>query len=125
MVDGLILMMFLLFRAFRKTLHVATNTEETILDTLYERVNKILLLLLTELFTKENLQGSGGSKGGVRDMRPRGPNSFNFMQFLRKYGKILCWHPPAEELAPPPRGNPGSVTAKYLPHIFQKISDVS
>ena len=40
MVDGLILMMFLLFRTFRKTLHVATNTEETILDILYERVNK-------------------------------------------------------------------------------------
>ena len=45
MVDGLILMMFLLFRTFRKTLHVATNTEETILDILNERVNKILLLL--------------------------------------------------------------------------------
>ena len=41
-------MMFLLFRTFRKTLHVATNTEETILDILYERVNKILLLLLYE-----------------------------------------------------------------------------
>ena len=40
MVDGLILMMFLLFQTFRKTLHVATNTEETILDILYERVNK-------------------------------------------------------------------------------------
>ena len=42
MVAGLILMMFLLFRTFRKTLHVATNTQETILDILYERVNKIL-----------------------------------------------------------------------------------
>ena len=52
MVDGLILMMFLLFRTFRKTLHVATNTEETILDILYERVNKILLLLY---YFKENL----------------------------------------------------------------------
>ena len=46
MVDGFIPMMFLLFRTFGKTLHVATNTEETVLDILYERVNKLLLLLL-------------------------------------------------------------------------------
>ena len=53
---------------------------------------------------------SGGSKGGARDARPpRGPNSFNFMQFLRNFGKIICWRPPWE-LAPPPRGNPGSAT---------------
>ena len=38
-----------------------------------------------------------------------GPNSFNFMQFLGKFGKIVCWRPPGE-LAPPPRGNPGSAT---------------
>ena len=25
---------------------------------------------------------------------PRGPNSFNFMQFLGKFGKIVCWCPP-------------------------------
>ena len=25
---------------------------------------------------------------------PGGPNSFNFMQFLEKFGKIVCWHPP-------------------------------
>ena len=25
---------------------------------------------------------------------PEGPNSFNFMQFLRKFGKIVCWRPP-------------------------------
>ena len=58
MVDGLILMMFLLFRTFRKTLHVATNTEETILDILYERVNKILLLYyyyLEQLFHYSSL----------------------------------------------------------------------
>ena len=40
---------------------------------------------------------------------PGGPNSFNFMQFLGKFGKIVCWRPPGE-LAPPPRGNPGSAT---------------
>ena len=36
---------------------------------------------------------SGGSKGGARDARPPppgGPNSFNFMQFLGKFGKIVC-----------------------------------
>ena len=31
---------------------------------------------------------------------PRGPNSFNFMQFLEKFGKIVCWHPPPGELVP-------------------------
>ena len=46
MVDGLILMMFLLFRTFEKTLHVATNTEETILDILYERVNKNIIIII-------------------------------------------------------------------------------
>ena len=24
---------------------------------------------------------------------PQGPNSFNFMQFLGKFGKIVCWRP--------------------------------
>ena len=46
----------------------------------------------------------------ILDAPPRGPNSFNFMQFLGKFGKIVCWRPPGE-LAPPPRGNPGSATA--------------
>ena len=38
---------------------------------------------------------SGGSKGDARDARPPGgSNSFNFMQFLGKFGKIVCWRPP-------------------------------
>ena len=45
----------------------------------------------------------------ILDARPPGPNSFKFMQCLGKFGKIVCWHPPGE-LAPPPRGNPGSAT---------------
>ena len=45
----------------------------------------------------------------ILDAPPRGPNSFNFVQFLGKFGKIVCWRPPGE-LAPPPRGNPGSAT---------------
>ena len=53
--------------------------------------------------------------GGARDAcaPPGGPNSFNFMQSLGHFGKIVCWRPPGE-LAPPPRGNPGSATASYL-----------
>ena len=38
----------------------------------------------------------------------------NFMQFLRKFGKIVCCRPPLPHprgLAPPPEGNPGSATA--------------
>ena len=48
---------------------------------------------------------------------PWGPNSFNFMQFLGKFGKIVCWRPPGE-LAPPPRGNPGSATGLNGIHCF-------
>ena len=37
---------------------------------------------------------SGRSKGGVRDAcPPGGPNSFNFMHFLGKFAKIVCWGP--------------------------------
>ena len=46
----------------------------------------------------------------VKFWTPGGPNSLNFMQFLGKFGKIVYWRPPGE-LAPPPRGNPGSATA--------------
>ena len=42
----------------------------------------------------------GGAGVAVADLRgvrdacpPGGPNSFNFMQFLGKYGKIICWCP--------------------------------
>ena len=48
--------------------------------------------------------------GGARDAcPPGGPNSFDFMQFFGKFGNFVCWRPPGE-LAPPPRGNPGSAT---------------
>ena len=49
-------------------------------------------------------EGSGGSKG-EREGRPppRGSNSFNFMQFLGNFRKILCWRPPGE-LDPPLEG---------------------
>ena len=39
---------------------------------------------------------------------PGAPNSFNFMQFLGKFGAIVCWRPPeswrphlGETLGPP------------------------
>ena len=45
---------------------------------------------------------------------PGGPNSFNFMQSLGKFDKFVCWRPPPPgELAPPPRGNPGSATVSH------------
>ena len=49
---------------------------------------------------------SGGSKGGARDAHPlhRGPDSFNFMQFLGKFGKIVCWRPLLESFRPHLRG---------------------
>ena len=47
---------------------------------------------------------------GRKGRPPGGPNSFNFMQFLGKFDNIVCWRPLPGELAPPPRGNPGSAT---------------
>ena len=54
---------------------------------------------------------SGGSKGSREGRPPGGPNSFNFMQFLGKFGKIVCWHLP-RGVGAPPWGNPGSATAE-------------
>ena len=56
----------------------------------------------------------------ILDARPpRGPNSFNFMQFLGKFGKIVCWRPPGE-LAPPPQGNPRSAADIASGKILQQ-----
>ena len=49
-------------------------------------------------------------RGRMGRAPPGGPNSFNFMQFLGKFGKIVCCRPPGG-LALPPRRNPGSATA--------------
>ena len=43
---------------------------------------------------------------------PWGSKFFQFHAVFGKIGKIVCWHPPGE-LAPPPRGNPGSATDYY------------
>ena len=47
-----------------------------------------------EMVLYNHIYGSGRSKGDTRDAcPPGGPNSFNFMQFSGKYGKIVCWCP--------------------------------
>ena len=48
---------------------------------------------------------SSESKGVQRTSAPVGPNSFNFMQFLGKFGKIVYWCPPGV--------NPGSTTVLF------------
>ena len=69
----------------------------------------------SEVDTVADLRGAQGTRAP-----PGGPNSFNFMQFLGKFDKFLCWRPPGE-LAPPPRGNPGSATVTYsVDHRFQQ-----
>ena len=51
---------------------------------------------------------SGGFRGGAPGARPPTAQHFlNFMQFFKKFGKIICWRPP-RGLAPPPTENPGS-----------------
>ena len=48
--------------------------------------------LLLKFPPKKKSMNSGGSKRGVRDAPP-GPNSFNLMQLLGKFGKVVCWRP--------------------------------
>ena len=38
-----------------------------------------------------DLRGAGGTRDA--HLPPRGPNSFNFMQILGKFCKIVCWYP--------------------------------
>ena len=54
----------------------------------------------------------GGSKGG-REGRvpPWGSKFFRFHAVFRKIWQLRMLAPPPGELAPPPRGNPGSTTA--------------
>ena len=63
---------------------------------------------------------SGGFRGGAGARAPPGhPNSFNFMQFSGKFGKIVCWRPPWG-VGAPPRGNPGSAAENK--HVSEEIS---
>ena len=86
-----------------------------------------LLDLLTNKCTRGSLQQclsgylNGGSKEWGRGMRdsPGYPNSFDFMPFAGKFGKIVYLRPPGE-LVSPPRGNPGSATAVREVKLTQK-----
>ena len=60
---------------------------------------------------------SGGSRGG--GALPGRPNSFDFMQFSGKFGKIVCWAPPLGRLAPPPP--PGKSWIRRWPLTFVSI----
>ena len=60
-----------------------------------------------------------GDKNTVGDLRgregrppTRGPNSFSFMKFLGKFGKIVIWRP--EGWRPHLGGNPGSANGIVL-----------
>ena len=66
-------------------------------------LTKRLYIPLANILPVADLRGARGT------CPPGGQNSFNFMQFWGQFGKIVCWRPPGE-LAPPPRGNPGSAT---------------
>ena len=59
--------------------------------------------------SKSGSQGIGGSRGGRegRTPPPGRPNSFDFMQFLGKFGVFT----PPWRVHAPPRKNPGSATA--------------
>ena len=62
-----------------------------------------------------DLRGARGTRAP-----PGGPNSFNFMQFLGKFGKIVCWRPPGgvgEILDPPLLG----VQINYMYIIEQNL----
>ena len=65
---------------------------------------------------------SGGSKDQPPP-QPPGPNSFNFMQFWGEFWQNRMLAPPGG-LAPPPRGNPGSVTEvlEYSLYFNQQYS---
>ena len=61
-----------------------------------------------------DLRGAQGTRS------PPGPNSFNFMQFFGKIRQIRMLAPPGE-LAPPPRGNPGSTTGYESHQCYFKV----
>ena len=82
---------------------------------------KLLVLNTLKFQNLEVWQVSGGSKE-ARGTPHVDPNSFNFMQFLGKFCKIVCWHPPGG-LAPPPQGGPASATARVLNYVGIQDTD--
>ena len=60
----------------------------------------------------------GGHEGHTPPPPPGRPNSFDFMQFSGKFGKIVCWRPPWG-VGTPTWGNPGSAAEKVsLDHTY-------
>ena len=53
-------------------------------------------------------------RGDRGDAPPPGPKFFQFHAVFGKIGQNRMLAPPPEELAPPPRGNPGSATGYFL-----------
>ena len=67
--------------------------------------------------TVADLRGAWGTPSP-----PGGPNSFNFMQFLGNFDKIVYCAPSfIGEWAPPPRKNPGSATVIGKEWIMKRI----
>ena len=68
------------------------------------------------------------SGGGSRSSR--GPNSFNFMQFLGKFGKIVNWRPPPEswhrhlgEILDPPLSDANEISIQWVFNGFSLVSE--
>ena len=63
-------------------------------------------------------------RGGARDARPPGPKFLHFHAVFGKNWPNNRLTPPPFGLAPPPLGNPGSATAKWLEsRLLNVISD--
>ena len=77
----------------------------------------------TKNFSKIRKCQERGTQWRIQGGRPRrapptAQNFLNFMQFLGKFDKIVCWHPlpPRGSVppVPPPTGNPGSTPAAIM-----------
>ena len=75
------------------------------------------LIVLFDMFIAEEVRLiKTDLRGNTRDERPPGgSNSFNFMQFLGNFGKIVCWRPPPGGLASPPTGK------SWIRHCMPKV----
>ena len=74
--------------------------------------NHIRTLRWNYLFLIHRVNSSGRSKGGRRGRAPPPPRQLKFLHFHAVFGENWQNHrlAPPRELAPPPRGNPGSAT---------------
>ena len=76
------------FKQILRKDYVSCYSECLLRTFIYEAIFCLLHNTLTRLSVAD-------LRGGARDVRPPGGrNSFNFMQFLWKFGEIVCWRPP-------------------------------